>query len=61
MDEIITNIREYAEEMPVKILTDEDNGRLVIQALNECGHNLTLVDLIDVIEWVKVNMPELLK
>lgn len=64
-----TNIREYAEEMKVTIADwqaiDNDSKpigekRLVITALNEGGYNGTDVDLIDVVEWVKINMPELL-
>lgn len=68
-----TNIAEYAEEEPVKIIKREVNyccetylarngtERIVIQALNEGGYNRTLVDLIDVLSWVKKNMPELLE
>lgn len=68
-----TNIREYAEEMDVTIgdwqKMDENKReptgvgevRLVINALNEGGYNGTEVDLLDVIEWVRANMPELLK
>lgn len=53
-----TTIREYAEGLPVKII--ELNGRLVIEALNEDGHNGTEVDLTDVINWIKSNRPDLL-
>ena len=65
-----TNIREYVEEMPVIISdwqeTDREENpigekRVVISALNEGGYNGTLVDLCDVISWVRVNMPELLE
>lgn len=37
------------------------NKRFVIRALNESGYNKTEVDLIDVINYVKTNMPELLE
>ena len=53
-----TNIREYVEREPVEI--KEKDGRLVIEALNEGGHNGTEVDLMDVIEWVEVNRPDLI-
>jgi len=53
-----TDIREYVESEPVEI--KEKDGRLVIEALNEGGHNGTEVDLVDVIEWVKMNKPDLL-
>jgi hypothetical protein len=55
-----TKVREYNEKMPVKIYLNK-NKRPVIVAYNECGYNRTQVDLIDVIEWVKENYPELLK
>lgn len=35
--------------------------RFVIRAWNEAGHNQTEVDLIDVLNYVKTNMPELLE
>jgi hypothetical protein len=53
-----TNIREYVEREPVEI--KEKGGRLIIEALNEGGHNGTEVDLMDVIEWVEVNRPDLI-
>lgn len=65
-----TKIREYAEEMEAKICERKDYegnerrvgaGRLIISARNEGGYNGTHVDLLDVIDWVKANMPELLK
>ena len=51
-----TLIREYAEEMPVEIEFHKD--RLVIAAANEGGYNGTYVDLIDLLEHVKRDMPE---
>lgn len=54
-----TNIREYAEEMGVEV-KEWTNGRVVVQAFNEAGYNFTLVDLLDVIAWVRLNKPELL-
>ena len=51
-------IREYSEGYGVEIV--EKEGRLVIFALNEGGHNGTSVDLLDVLEWVRANKPELL-
>ena len=60
-----TDIREYAEEMEVavceRIMDDEGNTKLVIDALNEGGYNGTHVDLLDVLEWVKANKPELIE
>lgn len=64
-----TEIREYAEEEPVKIykrvavqgIDRKGVGRWVIGARNEGGYNGTEVDLLDVLDWVKQNKPELLK
>ena len=53
-----TKIKEYVEGLPVEIL--ELNDRLIIQALNEGGNNGTRVDLIDVINWVVSNRPDLI-
>lgn len=56
-----TNIREYYEEYPVEITLNEKSGRWCISAENEGGHNGTDVDLVDVVEWVKANRPDLLE
>jgi len=60
MDSVRTDIREYAEGYCVSIETDQEHDRLVIVALNEGGFNGTSVDLLDVLQWVRVNQPELL-
>ena len=65
-------IREYNEEMPVSIerLNPNDNhkgadkeayesARYIIVALNESGCNSTEVDLIDVLKFVKAELPEI--
>lgn len=69
-------VREYAENYDVFLrhLTEEDAdfarrlgdlpeepGREVIVAYNEGGFNCTEVDLLDLIDWLKANRPELLK
>jgi hypothetical protein len=54
-----TPIREYGEEMPVEIEELDNTGRLIVSARNEAGCNGTLVDLIDVLKFVKENMPDL--
>jgi hypothetical protein len=56
---IETHIREYGECYPVKIAEFED-GRLVIEAINQEGYDSTSVDLLDVIAWVRENRPDLL-
>lgn len=52
------NVREYAEGLQVRLAVN--GGRWTIYALNECGHNGTEIDLLDVIDWVKTNRPELM-
>lgn len=59
MSEIIMEgVKEYAEEMDVRLGTR--NGRLTIDARNEGGYNGTCVDLVQVLLWVQKNLPELL-
>jgi len=57
-------VREYNEEFPVEIAEEwrglMEGYRPVIVALNENQNNSTKVDLLDVISWVKREMPELL-
>ena len=52
-----TDIREYAEGYPVTIETEEQ--RHVIRAYNQGGHDCTGVDLVDLLRWVKKEMPAL--
>lgn len=49
MDIELTGVREYAEGRPVR-LTQNQDGRLIIQAENEGGCNCTQVDLEDLIK-----------
>jgi hypothetical protein len=53
-------VREYAEKYEVELVVDEENGRPCVQAWNEGHYNLTRVDLLDLIYWIKTNRPELL-
>lgn len=56
---IMKGVREYGEGEPVAL--GDQEGRPVIIASNEAGHNSTSIDLVDVIVWLKANRPELLK
>jgi hypothetical protein len=56
----LVGVREYGEGQPVSLVADKDNPRLCIVAVNEGGHNSTSVDLLDLIQWVHANRPELL-
>ena len=49
---IMAGVREYAEDMDVELMRTDD-GRLAIQAYNECGFNITQVDLLDVLQWAE--------
>lgn len=57
--QVMDGVREYVEEDPVELHL-EDNGRLSVLASNEGGQNATAIDLLDLIEWVKMNKPEIL-
>lgn len=63
-------MREYCEELNVEIeeRIDSDKiagvggiGRLIIKSSSEGGYSGTEVDLLDVIDWVRENKPELLE
>jgi len=58
MSKIMEGVTEYAEGLDVSL--NVRNGRLVIEAKNEAGHNGTNVDLVQVLLWVQKNLPELL-
>lgn len=53
----MVGVTEYGDGLDVKI--GYDKGRPVIVAFNEGGYCCTFVDLIQVLEWVRNNMPEL--
>lgn len=50
---ILDGVREYSEGFEVE-LSRADNGRLCIVAVNEGGHNCTQVDLLDLLECLRV-------
>lgn len=58
MDQIMTGVQEYREEMDVYLSNEHD--RPVIIATNEGGFNSTSVDLLQLLEWLRANKPELL-
>ncbi len=55
---VLEGVREYAEGYEVKI--DYVGDRPVVAAMCKAGYDRTLVDLLDLLEWVKANKPELL-
>lgn len=48
-------VREYAEGFPVELVLDGETRRLAIRALNEGGHNVTLIDVFDLLGWLGKN------
>ena len=58
---IITDIREYNEEMAVEIDLHEKNARHILRAFNEAGWKGVEIDLLDILTFVKKKMPHLLK
>lgn len=60
MTAVMAGVREYSADYPVELREDEDNGRLVIRAINEGGHNVTHVDLLDLLAWLRSRRPDLL-
>ncbi len=55
---VMQGVRELGEESPVNY--EVVNGRPVVKAFVDSGHNATSVDLLDLIVWLKRNRPELL-
>ena len=49
---VMTGVREYAEGKDV-ILSRNEQGRWLIEATNEGGHNGTAVDLLDLLQWLQ--------
>lgn len=57
--ELTTDITEYGEGYPVKIHKEEDNDRIVVTAFNEGTYNSTSIDLLELLKYVKSNLPEI--
>jgi len=70
---LMDGVAEYAEGYGVRLVQtrgayDFDkpehewrgHGRLVIKSWNEGGHNSTEVDLLQLLEWVRTNRPDLM-
>lgn len=53
-------VHEYSEGYGVEISNsqgEEGHGRLVVRAYNEGKYNFTQVDLVELLTWVKKNLP----
>lgn len=51
-------VTEYAEGLPVSLKLRD--GRLVIDALNECGYNGVEIDLLQLLWWLRAYRPDLI-
>jgi hypothetical protein len=56
---VMEGVREHGESDHVWLYEWPGDGRPIIRAENEGGFNITLVDLLDVLKWVKAHRPEL--
>jgi hypothetical protein len=59
MEIVMEGVEEYGEGYAVLLLQEE--GRWIINAANEGMQNCTRVDLVQLIDWIRHNKPELLK
>ncbi len=51
----LAGVREYAEGYGVELVRqDATGGRLSIRARNEGGNNETLIDLWDLVDWLRL-------
>jgi hypothetical protein len=57
---LMEGVRDHCEGYTPELYKDETSQRLVIRAFNEAYYNVTEVDLLDLIEWLKKNRPDLL-
>ncbi len=57
--QIMKGVSEYGDKDDVFVGIDQRNKTLVITAFNEGGNCRTDVDLLQLLEWVKNNLPEI--
>jgi len=64
----LDNVQEYCENKPVELIKTDCyyndkifRKRLVIKAYNEGGYNSTEVDLLQLLNWLKIHKPSILK
>jgi hypothetical protein len=48
----MTGVREYGDGDPVELVRNQSVNRLVVRTHNECGCNVTEVDLLDLLDWL---------
>ena len=49
----MSGVREYVDGDAVELRRDATTGRLMVVASNECGNNMTRVDLFDLLDWLR--------
>lgn len=54
----MAGVREHTERYPVDIHRESITGRMTVRAWNEGGNNVTEVDLLDLIEWLRTGPSE---
>ncbi|WP_417591049.1 hypothetical protein [Parasphingorhabdus sp.] len=52
----LENVREYSEGFPAFIQLDESTGRLVLCGVNQCGSDMTAIDVFDLFGWIETMM-----
>ena len=53
------DVREYNESYPIFLHHDPDDKRLVILAFNEGKYNSVSIDALDLMVWMRDNVPAL--
>ena len=56
---LMEGVRDHCEGYTPELYMDDESKRLVVRAFNEGRHNVTHVDLLDLLVWIKSNRPEL--
>lgn len=46
-------VREYSEGFPVDLVLDEATGRIAVMAVNQDGYDVTAIDLLDLVAWLR--------
>lgn len=52
---IMAGVREHGEGFPVRLVQDEESGRLCFLASNQGGFDSTMIDARDLADWLASN------
>ena len=50
---VMEYVRGWGERYDVELWRDDDSGRLVVRAYNECHNGIVDIDLLDIISWCR--------